>query len=215
MMAWTVWWSSHQPGSVRPLGRSWSPKDYLQPGPPGWSVAGSPPSLTPSTAKDPREPGTYVSGTTMTGRWAWWVSRVDTDPSNRRSTTVSPWLPTTMRSGPLLGSSQLQLGRRIAGTNLEPPGYVERVQRLGGPLAGQLFDRAKGLLGVTRHGHGGRRPRHRRYMADMHGRELGTEVRGEPSCDPGCLDAAVGAINTENDSVHCCTSPSSSQPPGA
>src|SRR5919106_5764958 len=117
--------------------------------------------------------------------------------------------------GPLLGSRLFQLGRRVAGTNQERPGDVEWVQRQGGPLARQLFDRVKRLLWVVRHGHGGRRPRHRRHMADMHGRELGTEVRGEPSCDPGCLDAAVGAINTENDSVHCCTSPSSSQPPGA
>src|SRR5829696_5320312 len=116
--------------------------------------------------------------------------------------------------GPLLGSSLLQLGRRITGTNLERPGDAERVQRLSGPLARQLFDCAKRLLGVARHGHGGRRPRHRRHLADMHGRELSTEVRGEPSCHPGGLDAAVRAIDTENDSLHRCTSPSSSQPPG-
>src|SRR5215216_2113394 len=36
--------------------------------------------------------------------------------------------------GPLLRGSLLQLGRRIAGTNLERPWDVERVQRLGGPL---------------------------------------------------------------------------------
>src|SRR5918994_3426103 len=116
--------------------------------------------------------------------------------------------------GPLLGSRLLQLGRRIAGTNPERPRYVEWVQRLGGPLARQLFDRAKRLLGVTRHGHRRRRPRHRRHMADMHGCEFGTEVRGEPSCHPGGLDAAVGAIDTENDSLHRYTSPSSRQPPG-
>src|SRR5918994_2990025 len=104
--------------------------------------------------------------------------------------------------GPLLGSRLFQLGRRVAGTNLERPGYVEWVQCLGGPLAGQLFDCAERLLGVARHGHGGRRPRHRRYVADVHGRELSTEVRGEPSCYSGGLDAAVGAIDTENDSLH-------------
>src|SRR5918992_4894416 len=116
--------------------------------------------------------------------------------------------------GPLLGSRLLQLGRRIAGTNLERPGDVEWVQCLGGPLARQLFDRAKGLLGVARHGHRGRRQGYRRYLADMHGREFGTEVRGEPSCHPGGLDAAVGAVDTENDSLHRCTNPLSSQPPG-
>src|SRR5829696_3512822 len=116
--------------------------------------------------------------------------------------------------GPLLGSSLLQLGRRITGTNPEPPWDVERVQRLGGPLARQLFDRAKRLLRVARHGHRGRRQRHRRHMADVHGRELGTEVGGEPSCHLGGLDAPVGAIDTENDSLHRCTSPSSRQPPG-
>jgi hypothetical protein len=83
-------------------------------------------------------------------------------------------------------------------------------QRLGGPLAGQLFDRAKRLLGVARHGHRGRRPRHRRHLADMHGRELSTEVCGQPSCDPGGLDAAVRAIDTQNHSLHRYTSPSSS-----
>src|SRR5918995_642216 len=116
--------------------------------------------------------------------------------------------------GPLLASRLLQLSRRVAGTNLERPRDAEWVQRLGGPLAGQLLDCAKGLLGVARHGHGSRRPCHRRYMTDVHGRELGTEVRGEPSCHPGGLDAAVRAIDTENDSLHRCTSPSSSQPPG-
>ena len=50
--------------------------------------------------------------------------------------------------GPLLGSSLFQLGRRIASTNLERPGDVERVQRLGGPLARQLFERVKRLLGL-------------------------------------------------------------------
>jgi len=49
-------------------------------------------------------------------------------------------------------------------------------------------------------------------MADVDGRKFGTEVGGEPSCDPGGLDAAVGAVDTENDSLHRCTSPSSSQP---
>src|SRR5215207_8514381 len=73
--------------------------------------------------------------------------------------------------GPLLASRLLQLGCRIAGTNLERPWDAERVQRLGGPLARQLLDRAKRLLRVARHGHGGRRQRHRRDMADMHGRK--------------------------------------------
>src|SRR5215213_3812669 len=116
--------------------------------------------------------------------------------------------------GPLLASNLFQLGRRITGTNPERPWDVEWVQRLSGPLARQLFDRAKRLLGVARHGHGGRRQRHRRHLADMHGRKLCTEVRGEPSCHLGGLDVPVGAIDTKNDSLHRCTSPSSSQPPG-
>src|ERR671918_2115366 len=116
--------------------------------------------------------------------------------------------------GPLLGSRLLQLGRRIAGTNLERPGDVEWVQCLGGPLARQLFDCAKRLFGVARHGHGGRRQCYRRYMANVYGRELGTEVRGEPSCPPGGLDAAVRAVDTEDDSLHRCTNPLFSQPPG-
>src|SRR5918994_915733 len=77
-----------------------------------------------------------------------------------------------------------------------------------GPLLGSR------LLQLGRRIAGTNPERPRRHMADMHGCEFGTEVRGEPSCHPGGLDAAVGAIDTENDSLHRYTSPSSRQPPG-